>query len=494
MKLTSWRLGLAAVVLLALALRLYGLDSQSLWLNELDSWWVSQHDDVRVVLQRLAIEDLHPPGYQLLLYSTIHLFGDSEFLLRLPSVITGVLAVGMLGVLGRRLYDPFTGLVAAGLLAVFWAPLYYAQEARSYGSLMFAAIVSVYLALRLCERTEQAKPVSFGLRAALVLSLAITCYLHYFGLLLAGYVMLLLVYRLGLTRQVLAIGVATALLFVPWLPSMWQDLQVDDHWITTPGLAAIGSYLKFAFNRSAWVALGVALPLIALACLADGRRLLKFGPFSSNWRRDPTVLLLLWVLAPITVVLVKSLLSTPVVTDRNLIICLPPLYLLMARGLRLLPLAATSRRLLAVGLVGALMVQLVVMQRYYQVPSKEDFRAAVNYVVSHQQAVDAPLFGSRRAYYYDYYLARSGSGRRISAALTEPADFGTLEEQLKAHPEGKFWLLEGHFFPARPALRERLSEHYEVLDQARFYRSRATLYGPMMPDEASLQEARQPGV
>lgn len=124
----TWRTCLLVILVVATGFRLYGLDFQSLWLNELDSWWIRQHDDLRIVLGRGVMEDLHPPGYQVLLYLVIHVFGDSEVILRLPSSIAGVSSVYVIALLGRRLYNPATGLVAGALLSCLWVPIYYSKK------------------------------------------------------------------------------------------------------------------------------------------------------------------------------------------------------------------------------------------------------------------------------------------------------------------------------------------------------------------------------
>ena len=74
---------LVFILILAAALRFYGLGYQGLWNDELASWAMSNKDSLGEVLSS-AYQDNHPPGYHFFLYFVIRLFGDSEISLRFP--------------------------------------------------------------------------------------------------------------------------------------------------------------------------------------------------------------------------------------------------------------------------------------------------------------------------------------------------------------------------------------------------------------------------
>src|SRR5262249_32220405 len=88
----SVNIGVSAILLLAASLRLYGLSIQSLWNDELYSFSVSRRATLAETMA-LVRADVHPPGYQLLLWLIEHGLGDSELLLRLPSALAGIAAV-----------------------------------------------------------------------------------------------------------------------------------------------------------------------------------------------------------------------------------------------------------------------------------------------------------------------------------------------------------------------------------------------------------------
>ena len=137
-------LALFATLLLAGGLRFYGLEIQSLWNDELLSWDSANRDTLYEVTEGLlAVEqEVHPPGYFVLLHFIEEYFGESEWVLRFPSAVAGVLSVVVIYVLGCRLYSQREGLIAALLLAVLWTPVYFSQEVRMYSLLLLFTMLA----------------------------------------------------------------------------------------------------------------------------------------------------------------------------------------------------------------------------------------------------------------------------------------------------------------------------------------------------------------
>lgn len=121
----------AALLLLAFALRLYLLDHQSLWADEGNSVAMAPRAPLDI-LQRTA-NDIHPPLYYLLLHFWVALVGNSVFAVRTFSVLCGVAAVVLTYKIARTLTPHLTiALIAAGLLAISPFAIHYSQETRMY--------------------------------------------------------------------------------------------------------------------------------------------------------------------------------------------------------------------------------------------------------------------------------------------------------------------------------------------------------------------------
>ncbi len=203
---------LILILLLAFALRLFRLGEQSLWYDEGVSWYLTQFSLSELI--RWTAADIQPPFYYLILWAAVRLFGASEFALRFPSVIFGVLTVPVIwqiangrmanGRMGewrmangewansaprtttqsKTHYSLFAILSS---LFVAFAPLmvYYSQEARMYTLLVFQAALGSYLFLQLTGRAAKKHTA-----IAYVLVMASALYTHYFSvfLLLAHFI------------------------------------------------------------------------------------------------------------------------------------------------------------------------------------------------------------------------------------------------------------------------------------------------------------------
>ncbi len=143
------RAALALLTLGALALRL--AVPRGLWLDEAIS--VRQaHLGLGALIQSLATGDRHPPLHYLALWAMVHLFGDGELAVRLPSIVAGTLIVPMLFAIGAELFDRRTGLLAGLFGAVAPLLVWYSQEARMYAFVTCFGALAVLGCVRVIRR------------------------------------------------------------------------------------------------------------------------------------------------------------------------------------------------------------------------------------------------------------------------------------------------------------------------------------------------------
>jgi len=102
----------------------------------------------------LPISEPHPPFYYIILYFWISVFGSSEFAVRFPSAIFGVLSIFMLYKVGKILFTSKIGVYAALIMAVSVFQIKYSQEARMYSLLTFTTLTSIFFFVQVLKKNQ----------------------------------------------------------------------------------------------------------------------------------------------------------------------------------------------------------------------------------------------------------------------------------------------------------------------------------------------------
>lgn len=150
---------LFAVTVLALILRLIGIDKpEGLWFDEVNTYNVA----VLPSLSDVFLKSFPRPLYYLFLHYWITLFGDADIILRLLSVVFGVINVPVMYFAGQELEKYFNkenlskisliGITAALLVAVNSFLIYYSQEIRQYSFLALISTMSVWFFIRVINK------------------------------------------------------------------------------------------------------------------------------------------------------------------------------------------------------------------------------------------------------------------------------------------------------------------------------------------------------
>ena len=162
---------LLPLMLAAFALYMWRIDAKSIWWDESLSLHRARGDVAYILSNHIDFPgsptiDLHPPLYFLVLHGFVRIAGDSDLVLRFPSVLFAMFLIPLLYALGRRLRGPRMGMFAAlmGVVSPFY--LWYAQEARMYTMVTALSLASLYSLWRALSERRGRYWVAFGLLAA----------------------------------------------------------------------------------------------------------------------------------------------------------------------------------------------------------------------------------------------------------------------------------------------------------------------------------------
>lgn len=215
------------ILLLACTVRFYGSTTSAIWCDEASSLILSNYPLTGI--WEHAAHDVHPPLYFMLLHGWIMLFGDSLASIRTLSVLPGIATV-LLGMWLVRLVAPQrVALLAGFLLALLPTAVRYSQEVRMY-SLMGFWLIAATIALMYWVKAPHKK----RFLVIYCVLMAAGFYTHYFTAfcVMAHWLYLSLSarhtgYLIKRPAWWLA-NTAIVLLFLPWLPGLWDLLHHVD--------------------------------------------------------------------------------------------------------------------------------------------------------------------------------------------------------------------------------------------------------------------------
>ena len=461
---------LLAILLVGLSLRIYQLDAESLWLDEAYTVdYMAYAGNSLLEVLRMSLPDQNPPLYYVLLHYWMWLFGDSEVSVRLPSVLFGILSVGLIYKVGYTLFDKQTGLIASLILALSAYQVHYAQEARTYSMTVFWGLTSFYLFLRFFEGRD------YRVLAGYVLSNAALMYSHYYGLfLVAAQALFVLGYYVFRRREDEAPALRTwawaagamTVLYIPGFFYLAYSLSHSENsnWIETPGLSTLySSFLEYAgapnLGSSELLAVLILFALVGVGVLAK-----KGG------ERAALSLLSLWLIVPIALPFVLSQVLDPLYHPRYAIAALPALYLLVAVGMQRVgsvAMRATANRLgrLAAVAVTGVLFSLVgflffgALHDYFTTVKKQPWREVASYMNMYSRSSDNLVISDAYSTTsYDYY-ARENDLPEATNVL-DPGDAPYVESWVRGSE--RVWLLLS-YVPA-----EQENQFKEALKKAGF--------------------------
>ena len=323
---------LILVLLLAFSLRLYRLDSQSLWWDELKTIERAILPLPDFLADFINIRN-QLPLYFLLMRGWVKL-GTLPFPVRLFSVMWGTLGVTAVFQLGRQIASSRVGLTAAFLLAISPFHVWYSQEARMY-SFLLTLLVLAHVALIAILQGKSRR--YWGLYFVMMATAVFT---HYFTFLivLAHTIFFILHLRplKPITLRWLGLMTVLALLFIPWIYLIANSGSYSQ--AVPPWINKLQWYdlLLTLWTFSIGPALNHITPVGVLGLLIFVGGLLGSFRLMRTQTNQPSVinrLLLLWLLLPPLLIYLLSLAGEfSLYVDRYLIIVLPVYLLLVAWG------------------------------------------------------------------------------------------------------------------------------------------------------------------
>lgn len=147
-------LGIVSIIILGLAFRLICINKpEGLWNDEYVSWMISSTPFFEGFVQAVKSQ-CHMPFYYLYLKFFMTIFGQSDLVLRLTSVLAGVIAIPVMFFTGLE-KDKRTAYLCAGFTAISSFLIYYSQEVRLYSLLFLISALCILYTIRCVKNPEK---------------------------------------------------------------------------------------------------------------------------------------------------------------------------------------------------------------------------------------------------------------------------------------------------------------------------------------------------
>ena len=238
---------IAAILILALLVRLLGIISRPIWYDEAFAILFSEKGLGAMLYGTLAptgagSADIHPLGYYTFLWLWMKIFGESLVATRLLSIIAGLITVYLVYLIAfEALSDAKTARLSMLFAALAPFQVHYAQEIRMYSFLAMWLLLATYAYQRASKTGNWRWWILFSVSAALA---------QYTHNLAAFYLIALALLPIiqknwQALRAVMLAGVGALILYFPWaiqLPAQFSKIQ-SAYWVERPDVSKLFTLL-----------------------------------------------------------------------------------------------------------------------------------------------------------------------------------------------------------------------------------------------------------
>ncbi len=472
---SKYQLLFLGIFILGIFLRLYQLDAKSLWTDEAFSVHHAQEDEVSRIISQVGITEAAPPLHYLFLHYWIYFFGDSEFAVRFPSMVWGVLSILILFKIVSLFFDQRTALLASFFMSISMLQVLFSQEARMYSLFTFLSLLSTYFFFCLYLKKSRTY-LWYGL---FILLAGYTNYIAFFLPLFYTFYLGWRKVEPSFYRQWWKVHLLLFFLFLPLLPIVYEQFSIiNDGLAETLAERGVPLFLS-------WLGLFFfTLPLVAiLALLAFLLWLQKKERLPPRRLPDVFFLLLLGLFGTSSIYLSffplkifgVSFLTAPITNSyfliRHSFFLAPLLYVYVAYRIRIL----SGRSLRVWCVLFLVLVSAISLAAYYFTPTKAQWKEAAAYLG------EKPLVLLDKGGFSNSYLLRYYSKDAAIVKLSWPVKRHELRRgnerdlQQFLNQRVDFWLVLAHN-PTGDYYKNWLDQRYTRNAEREFYQIRVYHY------------------
>jgi uncharacterized membrane protein len=412
-----------AISVLGAGLILWQLGSKSLWMDEVTVAVEATGDLANIPWETLKYAV--PPLHYFVVHYFVSILGETEFAIRLPSAIFGILSIPLIYKTGRCLFGRYEGVLGAYLLAI--SPFYveYSQEGRTYTLWIFFTLLSIYFFVQAIRKDNPVAWIGYTIATALAMY---TNFLSFFVILTTVLFvgLLILIRSRAISRQTVPKFIfsftAMVVLYIPQLVIMSTG-RLNRGYAGVTGLITDHGVSSALITLIEFLANGFQSVLMAFSptWLVPFALLFLMGLILSYYDEPTeTTLLFLWITVYPSLVLL-FLLNRSFFHPRYFIICLPVYLLLVSRGAVWLMQLSGRFPVKSVGVLPAKPQRITTLAAFFVIffffglsvsplkeyysQEKQNYRDAARYIEQNLLPGDSIIIGIFDGLWLEYYFA-----------------------------------------------------------------------------------------
>lgn len=297
------------------------------------------------IIKNLVKTDVHMPLYFLALNLWIKLFGSSDIIIRLLSVLFAELSILFGYLAGKEFHDKKTGLVCSSLIAINSLWIYYSQEVRFYSLLIMLSTVTLWLFIKAINNPSN-KNFCFLIFSSLLLIYTNTISIIFIAVIFFELILFLILKKNKRALKNLILAIIIGQIFL--IPFYWLIHQIITHRGSAfPDVLYFDNQVIFSLIQNWFSPILVGLYnnpanycLLLFKNITVESVIFIFLPiiislfiiFKNNFKELKNILTLSTILIFIAIELVESYLNRFTILSRYTLFVLPFIIVLIANG------------------------------------------------------------------------------------------------------------------------------------------------------------------
>lgn len=480
------------IIAIAALLRLYRLDSQSFWIDEGYSVWSAQTFSL---IDPATSYSSDTPLYPFVLRQWMKLF-DTDFGIRLLSVIFGVAAVPIIFFLGRSVFNNTVGITSALFLALSPFHIKYSQEVRVFSMFFFFLLFGIYVIVKLAKEEKMVYWLGYILSGALML------YSHGTA---AFYLVLLNIFflifgwplKIHVLKKMILANLIIVLFFLPWIPK-YLIIAKNASWyapVPTPGdlINTVVSFTALSIPPPSemlrahfGIPIGFQVPSIVWSLSFIG--LFIYSLYTAiRFKKKELLAFIAFLIGAIGGMYVISVTIQSIYGDRQLLPALIPVSFLVTSPLLFIT-SKIHRKFIVLLLIVSFFILTLSGFYYFRYPIKQNWKGATEHIYRAHKDQDLIIFntnGNIHLFIFERYLPDKYAEipkLHITDMIgyenktVKPEDIESIIERISSAK--RIWLVLSHVKSIDPdgLVLSWFEQHYRAVDRLRFNGLKVNLY------------------